>query len=56
MKSIYELAQHYGFKVVEDASHAIGGLYQDKPIGNCEHSDITIFSFQPVKIITTLKE
>ena len=53
MKSIYELAQHYGFKVVEDASHAIGGLYQDKPIGNCEHSDITIFSFHPVKIITT---
>ena len=40
-----------GFKVIEDASHAIGGKYYDKPIGNCEYSDITVFSFHPVKII-----
>ncbi|MFA0071594.1 DegT/DnrJ/EryC1/StrS family aminotransferase, partial [Vibrio breoganii] len=37
----------------EDASHAIGGRYQDQPIGNCEYSDITVFSFHPVKIVTT---
>ncbi|MFN9608176.1 MAG: DegT/DnrJ/EryC1/StrS family aminotransferase, partial [Pseudanabaena sp.] len=43
----------YGFKVIEDASHAIGGKYQDKPIGCCEFSDLAVFSFHPVKIITT---
>ena len=53
MQGIYELAQQYGFKVVEDASHAIGGRYQDQPIGNCAYSDITVFSFHPVKIVTT---
>ena len=53
MAAIGKLAKEYGFKVVEDASHAIGGRYQDQPIGNCEHSDITVFSFHPVKIITT---
>jgi len=53
MKAIHALAQRYGFKVIEDASHAIGGRYQGKPIGNCEYSDITVFSFHPVKIITT---
>ena len=53
MSAIGKLAKEYGFKVIEDASHAIGGRYQDQPIGNCEHSDITVFSFHPVKIITT---
>ncbi len=53
MAAIHRLAQEYGFKVIEDASHAIGGKYNDKPIGNCEYSDITVFSFHPVKIVTT---
>ncbi|MCO6055369.1 UDP-4-amino-4,6-dideoxy-N-acetyl-beta-L-altrosamine transaminase [Pseudomonas sp. MOB-449] len=53
MQAIHVLAQRYGFKVVEDASHAIGGKYQDQPIGACRYSDITVFSFHPVKIITT---
>ncbi|MBL7667931.1 UDP-4-amino-4,6-dideoxy-N-acetyl-beta-L-altrosamine transaminase [Moraxella osloensis] len=53
MAAIHALAQQYGFKVIEDASHAIGGKYHKQPIGNCEFSDITVFSFHPVKIITT---
>lgn len=53
MRAIKLLAQRYGFKVIEDASHAIGGKYLDAPIGSCEYSDITVFSFHPVKIITT---
>lgn len=53
MKSIRALADRYGFKIIEDASHAIGGKYLGEPIGNCRYSDITIFSFHPVKIITT---
>ncbi len=53
MRAIHELAQEYGFRVVEDASHAIGGRYQDEPVGSCRYSDITVFSFHPVKIITT---
>ena len=53
MKKIHSLSKKYGFKVIEDASHAIGGKYRDKPIGNCQYSDITVFSFHPVKIITT---
>ena len=53
MQAIHALAQRYGFKVIEDASHAIGGKYQGEPIGNCHYSDITVFSFHPVKIITT---
>lgn len=53
MQAIHGLAQRYGFKIIEDASHAIGGKYQDEFIGNCRYSDITIFSFHPVKIITT---
>ena len=53
MESIYALSQKYGFKIIEDASHAIGGKYKDEPIGNCRYSDITVFSFHPVKIITT---
>jgi UDP-4-amino-4,6-dideoxy-N-acetyl-beta-L-altrosamine transaminase len=53
MEAIHALSRHYGFKIIEDASHAIGGSYQGKPVGNCLYSDITIFSFHPVKIITT---
>lgn len=53
MQSLAELAQRYGFKVIEDASHAIGGKYRGDAIGNCRYSDIAIFSFHPVKIITT---
>ncbi len=53
MKSIHALAREYGFHIIEDASHAIGGTYLGEPIGNCRFSDITVFSFHPVKIITT---
>lgn len=53
MRSIYQLSQQYGFKIIEDASHAIGGRYLNEPVGNCRYSDITVFSFHPVKIITT---
>jgi UDP-4-amino-4,6-dideoxy-N-acetyl-beta-L-altrosamine transaminase len=53
MSSIGRLAKEYGFKVLEDASHAIGSKYQDYPVGACRHSDICVFSFHPVKIITT---
>ena len=53
MKRIHSLSKEYGFKIIEDASHAIGGQYLDRPIGCCQYSDITIFSFHPVKIITT---
>lgn len=53
MQAIHALSKKYGFKVIEDASHAIGGRYKGEPIGNCRYSDITVFSFHPVKIITT---
>ncbi len=53
MKSIYKLSKEYGFSIIEDASHAIGGQYDDEPVGICRYSSITIFSFHPVKIITT---
>ena len=53
MKKIYSLSQEYGFKIIEDASHSIGAKYLEKPIGSCQYSDITIFSFHPVKIITS---
>lgn len=53
MQAIHSLSQRYGFKVIEDASHAIGGKYKGEYIGNCRYSDITVFSFHPVKIITT---
>jgi len=53
MKRIYQLSQKYGFKIIEDASHAIGGKYLSQEIGGCQYSDITVFSFHPVKIITT---
>ncbi|WP_417592019.1 UDP-4-amino-4,6-dideoxy-N-acetyl-beta-L-altrosamine transaminase [Parasphingorhabdus sp.] len=53
MAAIGALARQYGVAVIEDASHAIGGKYQGRPIGDCAHSDITVFSFHPVKIITS---
>ena len=53
MKRIFELSKTYGFSIIEDASHALGGKYENKPVGGCKYSDITIFSFHPVKIITT---
>jgi UDP-4-amino-4,6-dideoxy-N-acetyl-beta-L-altrosamine transaminase len=53
MAGIHDLSQQYGFKVIEDASHAIGGKYKGEHIGSSRYSDITIFSFHPVKIITT---
>ena len=53
MAAIHALSQKYGFRIIEDASHAIGGRYKGEPIGNCRYSDITVFSFHPVKIITT---
>jgi UDP-4-amino-4,6-dideoxy-N-acetyl-beta-L-altrosamine transaminase len=53
MTAIHALGQEYGFRIIEDASHAIGARYLDQPIGNCRYSDIAVFSFHPVKIITT---
>lgn len=53
MAGIGVLADRYGFKIIEDASHAVGGRYRNDPIGRCRHSDITVFSFHPVKIITS---
>lgn len=53
MEAIRELGQEYGFAIIEDASHAIGSDYKGQPTGNCQYSDITVFSFHPVKIITS---
>jgi UDP-4-amino-4,6-dideoxy-N-acetyl-beta-L-altrosamine transaminase len=53
MGAISKLAARYGIRIIEDASHAIGASYKGEPVGNCRHSDITAFSFHPVKIITT---
>lgn len=53
MAIIYQLSKRYKFSIIEDASHAIGGQYYGYPIGSCKYSDITVFSFHPVKIITT---
>lgn len=53
MQRIWELSRAYGFTVIEDASHAIGGTYQDERVGSCAYSDMTVFSFHPVKIVTT---
>jgi UDP-4-amino-4,6-dideoxy-N-acetyl-beta-L-altrosamine transaminase len=53
MQAIHELSRRFGFRIIEDASHAIGGRYRGEPIGNCRYSDITVFSFHPVKIITS---
>ncbi len=53
MAAIHELSRQYGFRIIEDASHAIGGRYRNESIGNGRYSDITVFSFHPVKIITS---
>ncbi len=53
MEAIYELSKEYGFRIIEDASHAIGGKYNNIKVGASPYSDITVFSFHPVKIITT---
>ncbi len=53
LKKINKLSKKYGFKIIEDASHAIGSIYQKSKIGSCKYSDITVFSFHPVKIMTT---
>ncbi|KKO47035.1 spore coat protein [Arsukibacterium ikkense] len=53
MQQIHYLANEFDFKIIEDASHAVGASYQDEPVGCCRYSDITVFSFHPVKIITT---
>lgn len=53
MEAIHALSREYGFGILEDASHAIGGRYQGQPVGSCRFSDIAVFSFHPVKIITT---
>lgn len=53
MKGIHALSEKYGFRIIEDASHAIGSDYLNEKVGNCRYSDITVFSFHPVKIITT---
>jgi dTDP-4-amino-4,6-dideoxygalactose transaminase len=53
MEEIYDLSRQYNFKIIEDAAHAVGARYLDKPVGGCQYSDITVFSFHPVKVITT---
>ncbi|MBL11049.1 MAG: UDP-4-amino-4,6-dideoxy-N-acetyl-beta-L-altrosamine transaminase [Acidiferrobacteraceae bacterium] len=53
MESIAALATQYGFRIIEDASHALGGRYHEAPVGNCSYSDIAVLSFHPVKMITT---
>ncbi len=53
MREIKTLGERYGFRIIEDASHAVGGSYLGEPVGNCRFSDIAVFSFHPVKLITT---
>ena len=53
MRSLHKLSLEYGFRIIEDASHAVGARYLDQPVGNCQYSEITVFSFHPVKIITS---
>jgi len=53
MRQVHALSQRFGFKIIEDASHAIGARYGNIKVGSCTHSDISVFSFHPVKIITT---
>ena len=55
MKQIKELSDKYGFSIIEDASHAVGAKYLDEPVGSCKYSNICVFSFHPVKIITTME-
>ncbi|MEE4184977.1 MAG: UDP-4-amino-4,6-dideoxy-N-acetyl-beta-L-altrosamine transaminase [Gammaproteobacteria bacterium] len=53
MRDIHALSEEFGFRVIEDASHAIGARYRGTPVGSCQYSDIAVFSFHPVKIVTT---
>jgi UDP-4-amino-4,6-dideoxy-N-acetyl-beta-L-altrosamine transaminase len=53
MKEIFKLGRQYGFRIIEDAAHAIGGKYVNKNVGSCQYSDIAVYSFHPVKIITS---
>ena len=53
MQVFAKLAKRFDFKIIEDASHAVGANYQQHPVGSCVYSDITVFSFHPVKIITS---
>jgi UDP-4-amino-4,6-dideoxy-N-acetyl-beta-L-altrosamine transaminase len=53
MAAIRALGREFGFRIIEDASHAVGGRYQGRPVGDCRYSDIAVFSFHPVKIITS---
>lgn len=53
MEAMVDLAQRYGFRIIEDAAHGVGGFYKGRPIGSCAFSDMTVLSFHPVKIITT---
>ncbi len=53
MREIRALADRYGFRIIEDASHAVGAEYAGRKVGGCDYGDITVFSFHPVKIITT---
>lgn len=55
MAQMAQLAEQYQFKIIEDASHAVGAKYLDSTIGSCKYSDICVFSFHPVKIITTME-
>lgn len=53
MEEIHALSKEYGFQIIEDASHAVGAKYKSQPVGSCQYSDLAVFSFHPVKIITT---
>jgi UDP-4-amino-4,6-dideoxy-N-acetyl-beta-L-altrosamine transaminase len=53
MLAISLLGERYGFKIIEDASHGLGGVYKGEAVGSCRYSSITVFSFHPVKMITT---
>ena len=53
MRRIKALGERYGFRIIEDAAHAVGGKYLGAPVGDCRYCDIAVFSFHPVKIITT---
>lgn len=53
MSAVEKLSRRYGFNVIEDASHAVGGTYHNRPVGSCVHSSVTVFSFHPVKNMTT---
>ena len=53
MEEIHELSLEFGFSIIEDAAHALGSEYGKHPVGSCKFSDVTIFSFHPVKAVTT---